>query len=397
MFNYRYLKESPVFTPASKGPDNRLIWDDCSPAMDRRPTTNRDIDEDIHVEDFKTSEELYEQMLLLSNYSDEDFEEHDTVVDRVNDMLTRLEDPGDGSPNILYLKLDGEVVQDWWYDGLQDLNPDTCTEDQVKEHLKQVLKRSNDEMRRRLAELGIDDLPFDDEDDEEDRYSYFVYEEYLDDPTFDDVELFDTLDDAIYYARVDMRLNEFTITRHDDSLDWADEFSYEDVFTQHGNNNNPNDDNDDDIDESLNEGVFNTRPYKKDEEYNHGDEKYEKLCDLIFDKMKWTENRNSYIPLYVQDVEVDWGDCSFTVGEYEYEYEGWEFNSSLLEDLGEFLNRSINDITEKTIEDFSEDKFYKFLDKKYRQDIIDKMLDDDWFMRREWENATDYYRNGYDD
>ena len=51
---------------------NRIAVDLCIPTAERRPTTAEDIRNDVFIEDFRNSEELYEFVLDLTNMSDED-------------------------------------------------------------------------------------------------------------------------------------------------------------------------------------------------------------------------------------------------------------------------------------------------------------------------------------
>lgn len=138
----------------------RLIWDDCSATADRRPTEEEDIENDIHVEDFNSAEEVYEKLLELADIDKEDFEEDkdfESTHQKIEELSYYFSDPGDGSPNILYCPIEGDDYGEA-YDSLSSLDLDTCTEEDVKEAIK--------------AEFGIfdgedDDWDEDDEDDEE--------------------------------------------------------------------------------------------------------------------------------------------------------------------------------------------------------------------------------------
>lgn len=128
----------------------RLIWDDCSATADRRPTEEEDIENDIHVEDFNSAEEVYEKLLELADIDKEDFEEDshfESTHQKIEELSYYFSDPGDGSPNILYCPIEGDDYGEA-YDSLSSLDLDTCTEEDVKEAVK--------------AEFGI----FDDEDDD---------------------------------------------------------------------------------------------------------------------------------------------------------------------------------------------------------------------------------------
>ena len=95
---------------------NRIAVDLCTPTLDRRPTTAEDIRNDVFIEDFRSSEELYEFVLDLTNMSDEDVIDelggNDTIVNKINYLISLCTDPGDGSPNILYCCVDGKQLDD---------------------------------------------------------------------------------------------------------------------------------------------------------------------------------------------------------------------------------------------------------------------------------------------
>lgn len=125
--------------------DNRLIWDYCSATADRRPTTVEDIREDIHVEDYNSASELVERLCDLINYdSVEEFcEESEIDVNNYDEIveaaLNYLSDPGDGSPNILYCKVNGKVVDNsGYYDMADELDLATASEEEVIDYLIQT-------------------------------------------------------------------------------------------------------------------------------------------------------------------------------------------------------------------------------------------------------------------
>lgn len=135
--SYRGQEESPEYDIPNDEGSNRLIWDDCTPTRDRRPTTAEDVEEDIHVEDYNTAEELFETLLELSSYEEEDFEDYDTTSGKIEAILTSFDDPGDGSPNILYCLVNGEELDGSYpYDCLSDLDLASCTEEDVIDAVK---------------------------------------------------------------------------------------------------------------------------------------------------------------------------------------------------------------------------------------------------------------------
>ena len=123
---------------------NRLIWDDCTPTRDRRPTTIADLKDDIHVEDYDSAYEVLEELCYLADY--------DSVEDFCNEMeidigttdyseiaeaaLKFFSDPGDGSPNILYCKIDDKVLEDsGYYNMADDLDLDTVSKEEIIDYL----------------------------------------------------------------------------------------------------------------------------------------------------------------------------------------------------------------------------------------------------------------------
>ena len=95
---------------------NRIAVDLCTPTAERRPTTAEDIRNDVFIEDFRNSEELYDYVLDLTNMSDEDVIDElggdDTVENKIDYLIGFCTDPGDGSPNILYCCVDGKELDD---------------------------------------------------------------------------------------------------------------------------------------------------------------------------------------------------------------------------------------------------------------------------------------------
>lgn len=117
----------------------RLIWDECTATVDRRPLTKEDIDNDIHLEEFKSKEDLLNFLVDILGYEEEDILDlGDTVDKQIDEIVSRLSDPGDGSPNILFLSIDGDIIQDW----LEEVDGLTCSEQDVKdEQMKYVEDR----------------------------------------------------------------------------------------------------------------------------------------------------------------------------------------------------------------------------------------------------------------
>lgn len=123
----------------------RLIWDDCSPTMERRPATDEDIQEDIHIKEFDNEDDFVQHILDLTNSDMDDLEdaEGSTPFDKAVSLMGYCDDPGDGSPNFLYLSVDGEenTLSTYPYDCLSDLDLEKCSEEEIKK----VLIDNNDE------------------------------------------------------------------------------------------------------------------------------------------------------------------------------------------------------------------------------------------------------------
>ena len=113
----------------------RLIWHECTATVDRRRLTKEDIDNDIHLEEFKSKEELLNFLMDILGFEEDILDFGDTVDEQIDEIVSILSDPGDGSPTILFLSIDNNVIEDL----LGDFGIDgfTCTLDEVKETLKE--------------------------------------------------------------------------------------------------------------------------------------------------------------------------------------------------------------------------------------------------------------------
>jgi len=125
----------------------RLIWDACTPTRDRRPTTSMDIEEDIHVVNYANEDELFQAVLDLAGYDEEDLDLEETapIKEKIEAVLGYFDDPGDGSPNILYASINGEELEGSLpYDCLDGLDLETVTEDKVIEAVKGQFAEDDD-------------------------------------------------------------------------------------------------------------------------------------------------------------------------------------------------------------------------------------------------------------
>ena len=121
----------------------RLIWHECTATVDRRRLTKEDIDNDIHLEEFKSKEELLNFLMDILGFEEDILDFGDTVDEQIDEIVSILSDPGDGSPTILFLSIDNNVIEDL----LGDFGIDgfTCTLDEVKETLKEYKDFEDDE------------------------------------------------------------------------------------------------------------------------------------------------------------------------------------------------------------------------------------------------------------
>ena len=166
----------------------RLIWDDSTPCADRRPTTPEDLEDDIHVVDYESEEDLLNELLELSGYDPEDIELDETLTpeELIKKVIRLFDDVGDGSPNILYVSIGGkEISGSLPYDSLSNIDLEKATREEVIETLKREFEDEDEDS---------------DEDDEEINYSYVVYELDEEGDEVDSLESFDTLEEAITFA-----------------------------------------------------------------------------------------------------------------------------------------------------------------------------------------------------
>lgn len=119
----------------------RLIYDLCNPTRDRRPTTEDDID-DVIIEEFDNLEDCWETLCDLMDFDEDDLEyELDMGADaepedKIKVLLDSPIDPGDGSPNIQYLSVNGK---EWdlpgicAYDCFENLDLENCSLKELRE------------------------------------------------------------------------------------------------------------------------------------------------------------------------------------------------------------------------------------------------------------------------
>ena len=128
----------------------RLIWDYCTPTRHRRPTTLKDIEEDIFVKNFEEVEDMIDELMDMIGFDleDLDFELDASIEEQIQELLKYFNDPSDGSPNILYCSIDGKEIEGTLpYDCLIDcgLNLETCTERAVIDCIKSCYEDDEDD------------------------------------------------------------------------------------------------------------------------------------------------------------------------------------------------------------------------------------------------------------
>ena len=139
----------------------------------------------------------------------------------------------------------------------------------------------------------------------------------------------------------------------------------------------------------LEEASENTErePYNPNEIYMGTDNKFQILNQHIYNKLKGSGKKDT-LDLYVDDIgEIAYGETSFYPGEYIYkDYQGDDFGSTFVDDLAQFLNVSVNEITNEDVENLNKnkDKFLQFLCDKYFDEIKSICEDDEDFLANKW-------------
>lgn len=90
----------------------KLIWDDCPPTRMRRATTAEDIDNDIHVVNFKDEKYMLDTVLDLLNYNEKELsiDINATTEAKIETILAQLNTPRDYLLNILYASINGKQL-----------------------------------------------------------------------------------------------------------------------------------------------------------------------------------------------------------------------------------------------------------------------------------------------
>ncbi len=180
-------RASKRLTEDGKTEKIRLIWDDCTPTKERRPTTESDIWDDIHIEDFNSKDEFVAFIIGYFLDGGNDLEEYgeDPFAAALNFIEISNDDPGDGSPNFLYISLNGEELDEFTlsYDSLLDLDLEHISENNLKQAMIEY-------------EFG--------DDDEEEDFNESLNEEYVKHDigyywdVFEEAENNNTLDQLVF-------------------------------------------------------------------------------------------------------------------------------------------------------------------------------------------------------
>lgn len=87
----------------------RLIWDEATPVRERRSITEDDVYDDLHIVEGNSLKHLYDQLISMYEVDEDDYRAN-TLLRSINQLIKHGSDYGDGSPNIIYLSVDGKVI-----------------------------------------------------------------------------------------------------------------------------------------------------------------------------------------------------------------------------------------------------------------------------------------------
>lgn len=86
----------------------RLIWDDATPVT--CPLTEDDVYNDLNIVEGNGLKDLYNELISIYE-ADEDYYPANTLLRSINQIIKDgSDDYEDGSPNIIYLSVDGKVI-----------------------------------------------------------------------------------------------------------------------------------------------------------------------------------------------------------------------------------------------------------------------------------------------
>lgn len=294
----------------------RLIWDDCTPTRERRPTTEGDIWDDIHIEEFNSKDEF--AAFIIGHFLDgEDLEEYgeDPFEAALNFIEISSSDPGDGSPNFLYISLNGKELNEFTlpYDSLLDLDLEHISENNLKQAMIEYEFGEYDE-----EEWDEEEYDDEEEDEAEEDFDESLSEEYVKHDigyywdVFEEAEKNRTLDQLVF------DLN------HGDQVDFIEEYLMD---------------------------------FDKIPSYSSYTLHYP---ELTFQACIHTYRHNSWNP-------ADWDeDCFEKTTEYDYTI------NTESDDLADYCKKTYgNTITGKQLKEFDADDYENFLLDRYEEDAID--------------------------
>lgn len=151
----------------------RLVVDLCTPTAERRPATIEDIYDDFKVLEFNSKEELANELAQMSGYENlkefkqelvdegDNLDDYDFEGDELDKLcqyfLSTMSDPGDGSPNIQYISINGKpAYEDYW-----------MTHDSLSDNMELLARGSEEDIIKYYLEYGYDHDADEYEDDEE--------------------------------------------------------------------------------------------------------------------------------------------------------------------------------------------------------------------------------------
>ena len=293
----------------------RVVVDLCTPTRERRPETVDDVYDDFKVLEFNSKEELANELAEMAGYDDleefkqeladegDDLDDYNLKGDELDKicqyLLGYMDDPGDGSPNIQYISINGKpAYEDCYltYDSLLD-NMDLLAHGSEEDIIEYVLE--HDDYIQDDDEDEDDDEEEDDDESEnslnikpEDFYLLFkgdknlyaraakiLYHEYKEEGRFED---FDSKEEFLDFVRKDIY----------EMLDAAD--SESDVIT---------------VKKAM--GIYDPEEYEDSED----------LEESFKSKDKYPSNINKY-PSHILNGLLDYIDAHGNNSEFSYIRDG---------------------------------------------------------------------------
>lgn len=91
----------------------RMVWDEAHSVAESRPTTPEDIWNDIHIEESSSLDDLYDLLVEMFRVREREYprETKENLLKSIDELIN-LGCYDDGSPNIIYLSIDGKTLID---------------------------------------------------------------------------------------------------------------------------------------------------------------------------------------------------------------------------------------------------------------------------------------------